>query len=131
MQKTHTEAMTAVVRNILLVGLGGGLGAMMRYGITLFCTAVNCPATVGTLVTNTLGSLCMGLLVSSSVQSPLLLMATVGICGGFTTYSTFSMQSVSLFQQGDYGMALLYMVGTVSLCVAFAAIGCWIGKSWL
>ena len=122
--------MTAAIRDILLVGFGGGLGAMLRYGITLLCTTLNCPATVGTLATNMIGSFCMGLLVSSLEQSPMLLVATVGICGGFTTYSTFSIQSVNLFQQGNYGMALLYMVGTMSFCVAFAALGVVVGKNW-
>lgn len=119
-----------MIRNILLVGLGGGLGAMLRYGITLFCTATHVSPTLGTLVTNIVGSLCMGILVSCFGQSPLLLMATVGVCGGFTTFSTFSIQSVTLLQEGNYGMAALYMLGSMILCVGFAALGCFIGKCW-
>ena len=74
------------------------------------------------------GSFVMGMLVSRFEQSPLLLLATVGICGGFTTFSTFSMQSVTLMQQGRYGTAALYMLGTMVLCVGFAALGCMAAK---
>lgn len=114
----------AMVRNILLVGLGGAAGAMLRYGITLLFTFVHWSANVGTLLTNVIGSFVMGMLVSAFEQSPVLLFATVGLCGGFTTFSTFSMQSVTLLQQGRYGAAALYMLGTMLLCVGFAALGC-------
>jgi len=111
----------------ILVGLGGAIGAMMRYGITLLFSAMNWSSNLGTCLTNIFGSFCMGLLVSACSQSPFLLMATVGICGGFTTFSTFSMQSVTLLQQGKYGPAAIYILGTVILCIAFAFAGCWIG----
>jgi len=117
-----------MIRNILLVGLGGAVGAIMRYCITLAFTTLNWSTNIGTFLTNIIGSFCMGLLVSSCSQSPWLLMATVGICGGFTTFSTFSMQSVNLLQSGKYGAALLYIAGTVLLCVAFAAAGWYVGQ---
>jgi len=116
-----------MIRNILLVGLGGAIGAMMRYGVTLLFTALHWSTNVGTCLTNIIGSFCMGLLVSACSQSPWLLMATVGICGGFTTFSTFSMQSVTLLQQGKYGPAAVYILGTVVLCLAFAFAGYWLG----
>lgn len=111
------------MKDFILVGIGGAIGAMMRYGITLGFTAIGWSTTLGTLLTNIFGSFCMGLLVSAYSQSPLLLMATVGICGGFTTYSTFSVQSVAMLQQGQYGMAILYMLGTVVMCVCFVFLG--------
>lgn len=117
-----------MLQNFLLVGLGGGIGAMLRYGITLLCVATNCPTNLGTMATNIIGSFVMGLLISHFGQSPMLLMATVGICGGFTTFSTFSTQSVSLLQHGNYGTAALYILGTVVLCIAFAALGICVGK---
>lgn len=100
---------------------------MLRYGITLLFTALSWSSNVGTFITNILGSFVMGLLVGCFSQSPWLLMATVGLCGGFTTFSTFSMQSVSLFQSGKYGLAILYMAATAILCVLFAALGWWLG----
>ena len=117
-----------MIKNILLVGLGGAIGAMLRYGVTLLCNAINWSTNLGTFLVNIIGSFAMGLLVSCCGGSPWLLMATVGICGGFTTFSTFSMQSVTLLQQGKYGMAALYILGTVIVCIAFAAIGCYVGQ---
>lgn len=116
-----------MIRNILLVGLGGAAGAMLRYLVTLLFTSMQWCSNIGTLLTNITGSLVMGILVSACNQSPWLLMATVGICGGFTTFSTFSMQTVTLFQAGRYGVAVLYMTATAILCVAFCAIGWYIG----
>ena len=117
-----------MIKNILLVGIGGALGAMLRYAVTLLCNAVSWSGNIGTFIVNVAGSFAMGLLVSCFEQSPLLLMATVGICGGFTTFSTFSMQSVTLLQQGKYGAAAIYIFGTVLVCIAFAALGCYLGQ---
>lgn len=119
---------STMIRNILLVGLGGATGAMLRYGITLLFNFMHWSTNTGTLLTNIIGSFVMGMLVSRFDQSPILLLATVGICGGFTTFSTFSMQSVTLMQQGRYGTAALYMLGTMVLCVGFAALGCMAAK---
>ena len=120
-----------MIRDILLVGLGGAVRAMLRDGVTMLCSAVTWSANLGTILVNIIGSFMMGMLVSCCGQSPWLLMATVGICGGFTTFSTFSMQSVTLFQQGKYGMAALYILGTVIVCIAFAAAGCYVGKKMM
>ena len=76
---------------------------------------------------NIIGSFVMGLLVSGCRQGSLLLMATVGICGGFTTFSTFSVQSVSLLQQGKCGSAALYITLTLVTCILMAWLGCLTG----
>lgn len=116
------------MKNVLIVGLGGALGAMLRYGVTSLCAAINWSSNLGTFLINIFGSFAMGMLVSSCQQSPWLMMATVGVCGGFTTYSTFSMQSVTLLQQGKYGLAALYIFGTAVACVGFAALGCVVAR---
>jgi len=112
-----------MIKNFLLVGLGGAVGAILRYGVTLLFNFLNWSSNLGTFLTNIIGSFAMGLLVGAFSQSPALLMATVGICGGFTTYSTFSMQSVTLLQEGKYALAALYVLGTVIACIAFAFFG--------
>ena len=121
-----------MIKNLLIVGLGGAIGAMMRYGATLLCNAIHWSSNLGTFLVNIIGSFAMGLLIglseANSSQTSWLLMATVGICGGFTTFSTFSMQSVSLLQQGKYSMAVLYILGTVLVCIVMTAIGYWIMK---
>lgn len=117
-----------MIKNILLVGLGGAVGAMLRYGVTLLCAAANWSSNLATFIVNAFGSFVMGLLVGLMGQGPVMLMLTVGICGGFTTFSTFSMQTVALMQQGKWGLAALYILGTVVVCIVFAAIGCWLGQ---
>ena len=117
-----------MIKNFLLVGVGGACGAVLRYSVTLLATAIQWSSNVAIFLVNVVGSLVMGLLVSSCQQSQWLLFATMGLCGGFTTFSTYSMQSVTLLQQGRYGAACLYMVGTMIVCVAFAAIGYYVGQ---
>lgn len=115
-------------RNIILVGFGGACGAILRYGITLLFAALQWSTTLGTFLTNLIGSLCIGIITGSCQQNTWFLLLTVGVCGGFTTYSTFSMQSVTLLQQGRYGTAACYILGTAILCVAFSAAGYFLGQ---
>ena len=115
-------------RNFLAVGLGGAIGAMLRYGMTLLGSYFHWPANLSTLSVNVAGSFVMGLLVSCCDNGTWMLLATVGICGGFTTFSTFSMQSVTLLQDGKWGQAALYILGTLVICVVMAWLGCCFGN---
>lgn len=112
--------------NFLMVGLGGALGSMLRYGVTLLFSALNWSGNLATLAVNVAGSFAIGYLTGSVKPGTLLLLLTVGLCGGFTTFSTFSLQSVRLFQDGKIGAAALYIAGTLLLCVLFAALGWWL-----
>lgn len=103
---------------VLLVGLGGALGAISRYLIGL---AVGMPL-LATLAINVAGSLLIGL-VSGMTHGRTALFATVGFCGGFTTFSTFSAQTLALLQGGMYFQAGLYALGSVTLCVLAALAG--------
>ena len=94
--------------NFLAVGLGGAIGSMMRYGITLMCAALSWSGNIGTMMVNVIGSFAIGFLSGSVKEGTLLLLLTVGLCGGFTTFSTFSLQSVRLFQDGKIGALVLY-----------------------
>lgn len=114
-------------QNFFLVGAGGALGAMLRYGVTLVFAALQWSSNLGIFLVNVVGSMTMGLLMGACAQSPLLLMLTTGLCGGFTTYSTFSMQAVILLQQGKYAVALTYVLATALSCVAVAALGYYLG----
>ena len=112
-----------MLRNFLLVGMGGAVGAMMRYGVTLLTAALGGAATLATMSANIVGSFLMGLIVGLCSNNPWLLFATVGVCGGFTTFSTFSLQSITLMQSGRWPMALLYMALTLLLCLLFTFLG--------
>ncbi len=114
---------------LLAVMAGGGLGAGLRYGVNNAAArllGVNFP--YGILAINILGSLAMGLLVglfaAREPVSPLLkTFLTTGILGGFTTFSAFSLDAVTLFERGATGAAVLYVV----LSVVLSVFGCWAG----
>lgn len=109
--------------NFLAAGLGGAIGAMLRYGICVLCLYIHWSSYWATFIVNVIGSLVLGMLVSNCNQGSMYLLATVGICGGFTTFSTFSVQSLSLIQEGRWGMAALYISGTLIVCIFCAWLG--------
>ena len=107
----------------LMVGLGGAAGSMLRYGMTLLCAALHLSGNVATFGVNIMGSFLIGLFTGCCRESSLLLLLTVGLCGGFTTFSTFSMQNVRLLQEGKIWIAAAYIIATVIVCVVMAWLG--------
>ena len=111
----------------LLVGLGGALGAMGRYGISLLPWSGTFPLL--TLLTNLLGAVAIGCVagLSGGVLSPgWTLFWKTGVCGGFTTFSTFSLETLTLLESGRPAAGALYMALSVGLCVAGVALGRWL-----
>ncbi|MDD4199908.1 MAG: fluoride efflux transporter CrcB [Eubacteriales bacterium] len=105
--------------NCLVVGAGGFLGSIARYLMGLI--------PVPTMGINIIGSFLIGLISAYALRDTqfdprLLLFLRVGICGGFTTFSTFSLDAVDMLRTGSYLPAILYMVLSVVLCV-FATVG--------
>ena len=107
------------------VALGGALGAVLRYAVSLIPVRGGFP--VLTLLTNLLGALLIGFIAGAaeiSAPSPgLILFAKTGLCGGFTTFSTFSLESYTLIKAGQKGTAVLYIALSVGLCL----LGIWLG----
>ena len=91
-----------MIKNFIAAGIGGAIGAMLRYGMTVLSIHMHWSSNLSTFLVNIIGSFVMGLLVSGYEQGTWMMMATVGLCGGFTTFSTFSVQSVSLLQEGKW-----------------------------
>ena len=110
----------------LWVALGGAAGAMLRYAISLIPVRGSFP--VLTLITNLLGALLIGFIAGAAeLASPspnLILFAKTGLCGGFTTFSTFSLESYTLLKAGQKGTAALYILFSVGLCL----LGVWLGR---
>ena len=110
----------------LWVALGGALGAVLRYAVSLIPVRGGFP--VLTLLTNLLGALLIGFIAGAaeiSAPSPgLILFAKTGLCGGFTTFSTFSLESYTLIKAGQKGTAVLYIALSVGLCL----LGIWLGN---
>jgi len=115
----------------LLVGIGGALGAMARYwaGTAIGPLSNGFPAS--TFLINVLGSVVMGLLVgflartTPQYQNEIRLFVAVGIFGGFTTFSSFSLDAITLMERGDYLLATVYIVGSVLLSLAGLTMGLW------
>ena len=115
----------------LLVAIGGALGSMARYGVGLAAGRLF-PGSAwpwATLTVNVVGGLLMGLLAGwlafrGGVHGESLrLFAAVGVLGGFTTFSTYSLEAALMLERRDYGLAAAYIVGSVVLAVVALFIG--------
>jgi CrcB protein len=116
----------------LLVAAGGALGSWLRFGVGRAWVQAVGPTRASafpwaTLSVNVLGSLAMGMLAgwlarSGGSETTRLLLA-VGVLGGFTTFSAFSLEVVSLIERGDLGLALLYLF----LSLSAGLLGLWLG----
>jgi CrcB protein len=117
------------VLQYLLIALGGASGALSRYGVGRFCQVL--PASqwpVATFAVNVLGSAAIGVVYvliteRSTLHSDWRYVLMVGFFGAFTTFSTFSLESVALLEAGKPLLALAYMLTTVTTCV----LACWLG----
>ena len=121
-----------MIRELMTVGFGGAAGSIVRYllsgGILAGQTLLGFPA--GTFTVNAAGSLLIGILLEASVSETLGWLLIVGFCGGFTTFSTFSADTVRLLRAGCYKAAAIYVALSVAVCIVFAALGMWIGTTF-
>ena len=119
--------MSSVASAYLAVAVGGAFGSVTRFWLTGVMAALTGPRFPwGTLLINILGSFIIGLVAGLTLTPERLgwhpsirILLMTGFCGGFTTFSAFSLQALELIQTGEIGMALGYMMGSVALCVAF------------
>ncbi len=103
--------------NTLLVFLGAGLGGVLRHGVNFAAVRLGSSFPWGTLGINVLGSVLMGVVTGwfalrGGPPQARLFLAT-GMLGGFTTFSTFSLEAFTLIERGDWGAALAYVVISV------------------
>jgi CrcB protein len=117
--------------NLLYVLIGGAAGAGLRYEVgRLAVRQLGAGFPWGTLAVNLVGGLLMGLLAGTmmgeeSANRPLWLLLGVGVLGGFTTFSAFSLDMFAMLQRGEAGLAALYALGSVAgaLLLLFAGYG--------
>ena len=111
--------------NILAVGAGGFLGAICRYLIGLIPVSESFVFPIKTFFINIVGCIVIGILAAAATRnydmSPqMMLFLKVGLCGGFTTFSTFALETADLMKTGHMGVAFLYVL--LSVLVGVAAI---------
>ncbi len=115
-----------MLKNFLLVGLGGAAGSMLRYVFYLFITTKQFP--YATFAVNIIGSFIIGLVLALSLKDQSFnnnwkLFLATGICGGFTTFSAFSLENITLLQNEKYFTALIYIVASIVLGMVAAWLG--------
>jgi fluoride exporter len=114
------------MRQLLLVGLGGFIGSIARFLVSKLNLQLHfLSIPIGTLTVNVLGSLIIGILAGISAKSEMLspslrLFLMVGICGGFTTFSSFTNENLTLMQNGQIFSMLLYT--GLSVMLGFLAV---------
>ncbi len=104
----------------LAVALGGALGASMRYAVGLIPVHTDFP--VLTLLINFIGAVAIGCIASFAMQSNWNLFWKTGVCGGFTTFSTFSLETVQLLEQ-KVGWGIFYVLLSLLLCLGGIMLG--------
>ncbi|MFO1069706.1 MAG: fluoride efflux transporter CrcB [Geminicoccaceae bacterium] len=115
----------------IAVAIGGAIGSVARYGLTIVVSAIaGADFPWATLLINILGSAVIGLFAALGAPDSRFVMApewlvfvTAGLCGGFTTFSAFSLQTLMLLREGQAAWALAYVALSVGLCLA----GVWLG----
>lgn len=118
----------------LFVGIGGFVGSICRYGFSgLLYRLLGDRFPYGTLAVNILGCFGIGLLMTLFeerwlVQPNLRLFLTIGILGGFTTFSTFSFETIEMLKGGNMFLGSLNIVGSLSLCLGATWAGFVVGK---
>jgi len=111
----------------ILVFLGGGLGSLVRYGIGLYFSAQSTDFPLGTFVSNFLACLILGIFIGiqlkENFQAQYGLLFITGFCGGFSTFSTFSGESLRLFQNQQIALGLIYIGGSIILGLLAVYLG--------
>lgn len=118
-----------MIKNILLVAFGGAVGSVLRYLVSKWLQEASSAAfPVGTLVVNVVGCSLIGLIYGASdrwdISGDMRLLLTVGFCGGFTTFSTFMNESLSLMRADNLLSLALY----ASLSVGLGLVAVWAGS---
>jgi fluoride exporter len=115
-----------MLKNFILVGLGGAAGSMLRYAASLLL--VSRPFPLATLLVNIAGSFLIGLILALGIKDESFagnwkLFLATGICGGFTTFSAFSAENLQLLQSGKTGLSMVY----IAVSIVTGIFAAWLG----
>ncbi len=125
-----------MIKNILIVGIGGFLGSVSRYLTGLAFIDITHPFPVATFLINVVGSFAIGIVYGVADRSGYLnqwwiLFLATGFCGGFTTFSTFAHENLRLLQAGEYVLFGLYTGGSIILGILAVLTGIAVTKLFL
>ncbi|GIV55159.1 MAG: putative fluoride ion transporter CrcB [Candidatus Kapaibacterium sp.] len=118
-----------MMRNVVLVGVGGMLGSIARYGVAVFfSTRMPLGFPYGTLTVNIVGCFLIGVVVGLAgrgnfVTPEVRLFLATGFCGGFTTFSSFAYEVVEMVKAHRYELAVAYVVGSVVVGIGATVVG--------
>ena len=123
-----SASMQELIVNCLFVGAGGCVGAIARYLMGLAIPAHQSGFPLGTFAVNVIVAFAIAFITTwflrhVGLDARLLLFLMTGVCGGFTTFSSFTWESLQLIQRGDVLVAGVYIVGSCALCLVAALIG--------
>ena len=114
--------------NILYVAAGGALGSVIRYVVSIAVPKWQMMP-IATISVNIIGSLLIGIIIGVTPKThPTHLIAAIGFCGGFTTFSTFSLETVKMLEDGYNTQALLYIIISMATCLGATILGLKIAK---
>lgn len=121
----------------ILVFLGGGFGALSRHGVNLAASRIaGFDFPLGTMFINITGSFLMGILAAwfafrgaGGLTQHMRLLLTTGVLGGYTTFSTFSLEAALLWERGAVSGALFYVLGSVMLSILSLFLGLWLVRA--
>lgn len=123
-----------MIKNLLLIALGGGLGSVLRYLANINIGKI-CPFKLyyATFLVNIIGCLFIGLFIgylqkNNTNNESIKLLLITGFCGGFTTFSTFGLENFNLLQSQNYITSLLYIAASIIIGIAFVGVGIYLSK---
>ncbi|MGI6712864.1 MAG: fluoride efflux transporter CrcB [Bacillota bacterium] len=119
------------MQSVFYVGLGGFVGSILRYGLGKIPVAVNFP--IMTMVINLSGSFVIGLVSEfakdrTAISPNVIFFLQAGFCGGFTTFSTLSLETVTMIQNNKYLAASTYVFLSVMLCLGGTIFGMFVAR---
>lgn len=123
------------MKNLILIFVGGGLGSIARFGVGKYLAGWSFSVPYGTLVANVLACVILGFftgavaLRSSDAALPYRAFLAVGFCGGFSTFSTFSNETLLMLLNNRWGDAIFNIILSVVLCLIASLLGLWLGKT--
>ena len=119
--------------SLIYIVIGGGIGALLRYFTSQFVNNIfNKDFSLGTVFVNCVGALLIGFLINifdpHGINTKLKLLIITGFLGGYTTFSTYSFETVNYFLNGNIKYGILNIVLNNILCIFFVLLGLWLNK---